>query len=132
MKNLIEIGKNILDKKNYFLDLIHKNGRLKIILGHMKKNKTILDFGKSYVDYRFSRELYRINDLKLDGLTDYWPVVEILDSKYLKKINEESCGLIFSVDKNVRHFLIYDDDYVIDIISTDAPKIIFKNNNPKV
>ena len=131
MNELIKLGKSIIDKDYFILDLMNFDRNLKIILAHSTKPNVVIDFNKRYIDYRFSRELFRINHLakiihKGDG---HWPVLLIKDSPYLKKINDEESDLLLTVFKDLKHYLIFDDDYLVDVIAGKDPEIYFDKDN---
>ncbi len=123
MSNVIYIGTDIIDKEYYIADLIFKKYNLEIILKHLNKKNAVVDFGLNAIDYRFSRELFRINDLIFGDKFKYWPILRIDDSKYLKKLNDESSGVMLVVDEKLKHYIIYDDDFVIDVISSEDPTV---------
>ena len=131
MNNFIKFGENVIDKDYYILDLMYLDCNLKIILAHYSKPKVILNFKQECVDYRFSRELFRINHLAsiIHKSDEYWPVLLIKDSPYLKKINDEESDLLLTVFKDLKHYLIFDDDYLVDVIAGKDPEIYFDKDN---
>jgi hypothetical protein len=118
-----KIGKGLIKKEYYIKDLIFQKYVLKIILQHEELVDMCVDFGLNVMDFRFSHELNRVNDFVLDEKIEYWPVLHIKDSNYLKKLDQDSLNMILSVNEDLKHYVVFDDDFVIDILSSKEPKI---------
>ena len=123
IKDVKQIGKGLIKKEYYIKDLIFQKYVLKIILQHEELADMCVDFGLNVVDFRFSHELNRVNDFVLDEKIEYWPVLHIKDSNYLKKLDQDSLNIILSVNEDLKHYVVFDDDFVIDILSSKEPTI---------
>ena len=132
MRDIIKLGKSIINKDFYIKDLTFEGFNLKIILEHGDGRLAVIDFGKEAIDYRFSMKLNRINHLiSLGKYGDYWPVLLIKDSDYLKNISKDDSDIMLFVDKDLKHYIIYNDDYVIDVIAGKDPDIYIKSGPKK-
>ena len=132
MRDIKKLGKSIINRDFYIKDLIDKDLNFKIILKHDDNKLAIIDFKKEVVDYRFSRKIYRKNYLaSMNKYRDFWPVLLIKDSDYLKKISKEDSDVMLFVDKDICHYLIHDNDYVIDVIAGKDPDIYIKSGTKK-
>ena len=133
MNELIKLGRDVIDRDYYILDLMHIDWNLKIILGHVTKPPVVIDFKLECIDYRFSKELFRINHLSKISCKDdaFWPVLLIEDSSYLKKINDEESDLLLTVFEDLKHYLVFDGDYLVDVIAGKDPEIYFDKDNSK-
>ena len=130
MRNIVKLGRNIINIDFYIKDLTFEGFNLKIILEHNDGRVAVIDFGKEAIDYRFARELYRINHLaSLSEHGDPWTVLLIKDSDYLKKISKEDSDIMLACNDDVNHYLIYDDDIVIDVIAGKDPDIYIKSGS---
>lgn len=101
---------------------------LKIILEHSVKSRVVIDFKREAVDYRFSRALFRATHLYEISCKDenFWPVLLVENSSYLKKINDEEADFMLAVWSDLKHYLIFDGDYLVDVIAGKNPDIYFE------
>ena len=129
MNKTIKLGEDILVRDYYIADLIIYDFYLKIILEHIKKPRVVIDFKREAIDYRFSKELFRITHLSKISCKDenYWPVLLVNNSSYLKKINDEESDLMLTIFDDLKHYLIFDGDYLVDVIAGKDPKIYFES-----
>ena len=121
-------------KERYYIDfLIDKAEALEIVLinctNENKKIKIIFD--GSVETYRKTDETYRLDSLhawkkiiiKDSSSSNFF---QIINSSYLKWLSEESGGLSdyrASSEPPLTHFVIMDDDCILDIVAGYEPKV---------
>lgn len=109
-----------------FLSYIIKNQDGFKIAFYQQKNNTydiVFDFGYTVEDYRVSREGRRFDHHMYENLSEPWLFVEVKNSDYIKKINEESEGVLLTINPNLKHYMVGDIDNCIDIISFAEPTV---------
>lgn len=84
-----------------------------------------LSFGYKCVTYRLTDEAFRLKlyrELKVDPNFDFnWGFYIVKNSNYIFWLNEQSSNLFN--DNELIHYSIFDDDFVVDIISKVEPKM---------
>ena len=118
----------ILSNRKYFISYILSdyNGFRIVFKKDNSKEEgdfgIVFDFGYFVEDYRVSREGRRL-DHHMSKLPKECIFVEVEDSEYLKKLNNESDGMLLFIDPDLKHYITGDDDYSIDIISREEPEV---------
>jgi hypothetical protein len=131
MNDIVRLGENIIDRDYGITSVLFDACRLTVKLEHVNKKVVIVDFGKHALDCRFSQEFFRINHIAdLIEKGEFWPIRLINNSSYLDKINKEELDMMFTLFKNLKHYVIADDDFIIDIMATEDPKIYFESEQP--
>ncbi len=119
---------DILNEDFFISSIITDNKGLRLILYNSKNEnfqpEIVVDFGFNVEDYRVSNEGRRPDRSGMK--CGWWPIIEVLDSDYLKKIDKESDGILLFINPNLKHYIIGDQDYIVDIISTEKP-ILYLN-----
>ena len=83
----------------------------------------VFDFRYTVEDYRISPEGRRLEHHTQGNLPEPWLFIEVKDSEYLKKLDKESQGLLLAINPNLKHYMLGDVDYCIDIVSIAEPEV---------
>lgn len=128
-----EFGK-LLSPDHFISSIIKDREGFRIAFAHNKDDVSdiVFDFGYYVEDYRVSREGRRL-DHHMSKLPERWIFVEVKDSEYLKKLNEEADGMLLFIDPDLKHYMAGDVDSSVDIISRAEPKVykvksLYKSN----
>ncbi len=120
----------------YYVESISDNFSedLKIILidDDNPQNKVLITWANSVYAYRKTYETFTIltlNNLDAEYGTVFrnWSFFKIENSKYLKWLSEQSCGITDSL--NLVHFCIYSTEEMFEVIANYEPNISLIENN---
>ena len=122
-----EIWKKWIPKENlsgkYYIKKICDEEELKIELID-DNNRNVSVIWKSIVEsYTCSEEVNR-NKLYNDANLTKWTFFEVINSRYIAWLLEESEGIL--EEKRLHHICLVGGNSVVDVISWDYPEIIFK------
>ena len=83
----------------------------------------VFDFRYTVEDYRVSREGHRFEHHTSGDLPEPWLFTEVKNSEYLKKLDQETEGVLTAINPNLKHYMVGDVDFSIDIISVAEPTV---------
>lgn len=84
----------------------------------------VCNFGYTVEDYRVTIEGRRLNDHHMSKkISKNWLLIEVENSEYLKKLDKESGELFLLANPNLKHYMIGDIDYSVDIIAGAKPDV---------
>ncbi|HVX00571.1 MAG TPA: hypothetical protein VHA52_09090 [Candidatus Babeliaceae bacterium] len=121
---------NLAEK--YYIDALIYNKSLKILLSEENDDfkKILVTFESRINAFRFTEESYRLKlfgDLREQYTADFfgrWTFFKVSNSSYIQWLFEQS---IILRNSDLTHFSVIGGDEVVDIVSTDEPKVEFVN-----
>jgi len=115
----------ILNEDFFISSIITDEKGFRLILYNSKNEnflpEIVVDFEFNVEDYRVSNEGRRPDHSNME--CSRWPIIEVQDSDYLKKLDKESDGILLFINPNLKHYIMGDQDYVVDIISKKKPLV---------
>ena len=112
---------------DYYFELIAldaHDANFKIILEkyNNKKEKVHLTFKFGVACYRVMDELYAF-EMQKNFLREGSSFYKVINSKYIQWLSDISKGVSYAIQPNMQHFVIFTEDFTLEILNTADPEI---------